>query len=256
MFSTMAPIKLMKYNNGQYIDHETGKRFLTIQRPTPIVIRGEETLYLEYARQIPSDVFTNVVAKYLPIETLRELGKTNRDLRDTYLTFAKLQKDAWKIAFKTEDVELLNLIQDQPPEDPTSMYWSAMNIGPEFLYAVLKHYTAEQIEDLVHEIYRRDWDCATLGRYMITKPEIIDIFLQDIDHLVGIVDSTFNSELFELIRQKAGYIPRELFNFYIGCITSDAIDDCHANTGSSMVAMLIDPNSRLNVAMKLLPYVK
>jgi len=230
-------------------------RYGTATPPVP------EPEFVEDLTQIPTDVFTNVIAEYLPTTTFEKLGKTNREIRDAYLRNAANREDAWGIALDTRNVDLLNLIKDRPLTNPLDYFWQSLSVGPEFVYVAIKKFDEEDFENVL------DWLSESYGehpvnfsKWIVEDPRILDMFLPYIDRLGGIVNvnqEEISMDIFNLIRNKVGYIPKKLFDEYIGTMVFSCYDEISAeNTGSCLLNLVSDPNSTLNRALALQQYVR
>jgi len=208
-------------------------------------------------KQIPQDIFNNVISKYLPLETFQAVSRYNKELRTIYVESMVDHPDVWSIAIGTEDLELLRCIRVQPPiEDLRWLFEDALFAEPEFLYVLLQRCTEEDIKDATVEAIFPDLDNGRyLAQAIVEKPKLLDFFLPFIAHLISLYDdqdSDITLNVFALIKDKIGYIPKTIFDNYIGAIVDDCYIKHHRDrTGDRISTLLADPSSSINAAMKL-----
>lgn len=212
--------------------------------------------------EIPQDIFINVIAKYLPIETLQELGKDNKQLRSIYLEMVLEDPNVWKIVIDSSDLELLRFIPDKPSlGELESLFEDCLVEEAELLYTLIQRCDKEEIKNLTLIVI----SCcpengALLVQKIAEKPELLDFFLPYVDQMPSLYDAEYHEDtinVFILIRDKLGYIPKSIFNNYIGAIIGDCYSKHYRDrTGDRISTLLANPNSNINNAMKLFANVR
>lgn len=219
----------------------------------------------KYGRQISRDVFLGSLMEFVSTGVLYNLSKSNRDLRQVYLHRVLSMPYVWAIAINTNDVELLDLIKDLPildDIDSLDVYFeSSLDSDPEFVYLILNQFGDEDFKKLVTRLKELgDMEDLRFAQAIAKKPEILDLFAPYIDKLTGIlspIDLDLTKNILNIVLNKLGYIPRRMFDQYLGYVLYGCYDEMSAiKTGSCLRELISSPSSSFNLAMEYQPYVK
>jgi len=103
-------------------------------------------------KDIPEDVFANVIVEYLPYSTLKELAKINIAVRRTHLRCLAEDSSSFYFATRDQDYELLNLIKDKPHRGSACEFCNGAEVGPKFAYVALKRFNEKSFSDVLMEV--------------------------------------------------------------------------------------------------------
>lgn len=213
-------------------------------------------------KQISKEVFSDVVAEYLPMSIHEELGKSNSSIRQSYLRRVMSGPHPLLTAINTKDLELLDIIKNEDHrEQVEDVIYDALESTPEFVHYILGYASEDEIFDIVQSFSEDDGNFS-LTKNILLYPKILDFFIPYIDNMEGIVsinEQERSMEFFTLLVDKIGYIPRKLFAHYMGTIVESLNSDdtqTMLEKGEMLLALVSTSNNALSDAMKFYSKVK